>query len=228
MATEIIFVLGLICVAILVLLFFCFPIVLLGKQKKIHQLEQELFFTKNGTIPLLEMEVNRYRQLAVRDELTGLLNRRGFRVSLDTVLGSFERGAVTSMSVVHIDLNDFKPINDMFGHEAGDEVLLAFATILMKLTRKTDIVARTGGDEFAIVFSDVKETHINNIIARAKRELQKYPYSFSNKEEYSDISLCFSFGISSTKDVKKSFSELLHEADRRCEENKKREGKGRR
>jgi diguanylate cyclase (GGDEF)-like protein len=175
----------------------------------------------------LKEEVEKYKKLAVRDELTGLLNRRGFRVSLDTVLGSFERGAVESMSVVHIDLNDFKPVNDIFGHDAGDEVLQVFAQILTETTRPTDVVARTGGDEFTIVFPNTKENDIQNIIFRAKSELKKYTYSFSGKEEYRNVNLCFAYGVVTTEDNEKPFRELLHEADRRCEANKEREGKGR-
>lgn len=164
---------------------------------------------------------------AVRDELTGLLDRRGFRISLEPVFGSFERGTVNSISVVHVDLNDFKPVNDQLGHHAGDEVLQVFARILSETTRSTDIVARMGGDEFIIVLPDIEEKNVYKIITRAKKQLKNHRYSFSEKPEYQKINLSFSYGVHVYTDTKTPFTEVLKSAERRCEANKKRDEKGR-
>jgi diguanylate cyclase (GGDEF)-like protein len=94
-------------------------------------------------------------QLAITDELTSILNRRGF-------LGEFHR-ALSSASryneqgvLVYIDLDDFKPVNDTFGHAAGDEVLRQVTAILLESVRGTDVVARLGGDEFAVLLTRTK------------------------------------------------------------------------
>ena len=87
---------------------------------------------------------------ALRDPLTGVLNRRGFEQEAAASIASNERGAV-----VYLDLNQFKSINDRFGHQAGDALLKAFGHRLEFCLRPEDILARLGGDEFAIVLPGV-------------------------------------------------------------------------
>lgn len=87
-------------------------------------------------------------RLAMTDELTGLLNRRGFESELKKAIanaGRYGEGGV----LIYVDLDGFKPINDTFGHAAGDEVLKRAAGLLKESVRPTDSVGRLGGDEFA-------------------------------------------------------------------------------
>jgi len=84
---------------------------------------------------------------AVTDPLTGLDNRRGLDQALNRLIA---RG--TSFSLMHVDLDFFKAVNDTFGHAAGDLVLQGVAGILREVTRGEDVVARVGGDEFVVVF----------------------------------------------------------------------------
>jgi len=86
-------------------------------------------------------------QAAHRDPLTGLLNRAGF----DFHLARLAVEAPETAGVLIIDLDDFKPVNDTFGHAAGDEVLQQVARRVERALRDRDIVARTGGDEFVVV-----------------------------------------------------------------------------
>ncbi|MBN9335670.1 GGDEF domain-containing protein [Devosia sp.] len=91
--------------------------------------------------------------LSETDDLTGLANRRAFRTALED-MQQRALGGVYTYSVVLIDLNDFKPLNDRFGHAAGDAALQFFAQLLRASTRKGDVVARLGGDEFCILLPD--------------------------------------------------------------------------
>ena len=93
------------------------------------------------------------KRQAVTDELTGLANRRSFRESLDTELLRAERFG-NGLALIVADLDDFKDVNDRFGHQAGDEVLRAFAEVLSGRIRGIDQAARLGGEEFAILLPE--------------------------------------------------------------------------
>ncbi len=94
--------------------------------------------------------IDRLKSMALTDPLTGLLNRRGFEEQLRRITATAERHGQGG-ALVYLDLDDFKPINDRTGHEAGDMVLCHVAEFLEKNVRSTDIVARLGGDEFAVL-----------------------------------------------------------------------------
>ena len=102
---------------------------------------------------------------AITDELTGLVNRRRF---LDALRSEITRGQRLGgrLSVVLADLDDFKLVNDRFGHHAGDEVLIAFADLIKAHGRDVDVAARLGGEEFAIL---LPETGLDGASAVAER-----------------------------------------------------------
>ncbi|MEO5335928.1 MAG: GGDEF domain-containing protein [Magnetospirillum sp. WYHS-4] len=91
-------------------------------------------------------------RLALTDELTGILNRRGFQRELTHALAAARRYDEKGV-LVYVDLDGFKPINDTYGHAAGDEVLRRVARILQDNVRDTDAVGRMGGDEFAVLLA---------------------------------------------------------------------------
>jgi len=93
------------------------------------------------------------KRQAVTDELTGLANRRSFRESLETELLRAERFG-SGLALIVADLDDFKNVNDRFGHQAGDEVLRSFAEVLQGRIRGIDLAARLGGEEFAILLPE--------------------------------------------------------------------------
>ena len=102
---------------------------------------------------------------AVRDPLTGVLNRRGLADAADLVHAVVQR-AERRTSVVAVDLNDFKGYNDRHGHLAGDRLLIDLAAAWLGVLRSADILARTGGDEFVLVLADTDAAAAHNLLAR--------------------------------------------------------------
>ena len=90
-------------------------------------------------------------ELAARDHLTGVLNRRQYEIIIERELRSTDRRPARKFAVLLLDLDGFKPINDRYGHDAGDQVLITIAGRIVQQARDTDTVARIGGDEFALV-----------------------------------------------------------------------------
>jgi diguanylate cyclase (GGDEF)-like protein len=107
------------------------------------------------TIFLLAADLSdQTRRLAASDMLTGLLNRRGFEEAARAIFGSARRHG-RSLAVAVLDIDRFKQVNDSYGHPAGDAVLRAFARCLRDNVARRDLVARTGGEEFAVIMADV-------------------------------------------------------------------------
>ncbi|AVL54717.1 GGDEF domain-containing protein [Roseobacter denitrificans] len=115
-------------------------------------------------------------ELALTDTLTGLKNRRALDQELSALL---HQG--TPFALMHIDLDFFKAVNDTLGHAAGDYVLQRVAAIMNHETRKVDVVARVGGDEFVILIKGTENhAHIERIAGRIIRKLQN-PMHFENE-----------------------------------------------
>ncbi len=106
------------------------------------------------------------RSLSLSDELTGLYNRRGFKDLAEHQLKLADRSRIDKvkrlMALVYIDLDNMKQINDKLGHEEGDRMLIETAKILTKTFRNSDIIARMGGDEFAVLVLETSEAGIVN------------------------------------------------------------------
>lgn len=104
-------------------------------------------------------------ELAERDPLTNLFNRRRFHEELDRLLADAERRRA-EVGLVAIDLDGFKPINDKFGHQAGDEVLVGLAHDVGAVIRRNEMFFRLGGDEFAVLVADTRETDLRELARR--------------------------------------------------------------
>lgn len=102
--------------------------------------------------------------MAYYDGLTGLANRSCFHEHLGSVIDQAKQSE-KQFSVIYIDLDNFKGVNDSYGHECGDGYLQKFARHLKKTIRKTDFVARLGGDEFCILLDDIKDVSVSVAIA---------------------------------------------------------------
>jgi len=112
-----------------------------------------------------QIQAEVFRRLAMFDPLTSLYNRRFAEQRLRAEIARSERKG-HSLIVVLIDLNDFKQINDTYGHQAGDTVLKEFANRLHRATRGADLAARWGGDEFMMLLVDCEVAQLPAILAR--------------------------------------------------------------
>lgn len=108
--------------------------------------------------------------LATHDPLTQLANRSLFDASLNAALGN-ARKKTQQVGLLFIDLDNFKPINDLHGHEIGDKVLKIVARKMQSVVRKTDTIARIGGDEFAIIVEQSQKREIQQIAQKLKNAL---------------------------------------------------------
>lgn len=155
----------------------------------------------------LQQSVNRLHKLALTDELTQLANRRCFVDSAETELSRCQRqtGKVTMML---IDLDLFKNINDNYGHHAGDAALVHVAGLLKHALRQYDIVGRIGGEEFAIFLGSTDVETAGLIAERIRQSLEKTPLIYQQHS----ISLSASIGMTSQHCAAK-FEQLYTEAD---------------
>jgi diguanylate cyclase (GGDEF)-like protein len=123
-------------------------------------------------LTFLEEQMERAEHLSLHDALTGLPNRRLFEDRLEKTLERADRNR-TRAAVLLLDLDGFKQINDAHGHAAGDAFLRAAALRLQSKVRKADTIARTGGDEFTIIVSDMNEAQDAETLARKlQREME--------------------------------------------------------
>lgn len=130
------------------------------------QLQKELQLAKQQ-IELKQQELEAHASEARTDSLTGLRNRRAFDEELNRLFAQRQRQG-TVLSLMMIDIDHFKKINDEFGHLAGDEVLQSFAQVLNRTLREMDIVCRYGGEEFAVICPG---SHLTEVAFAAERIL---------------------------------------------------------
>ncbi|WP_157237899.1 GGDEF domain-containing protein [Desulfobacter curvatus] len=152
----------------------------------------------------------RYR--ATHDPLVDLLNRSEFENQFEVNTPLTHHG----VAVLFLDLDNFKPINDTFGHQTGDRALKQVADILVKSLRSDDSVARLGGDEFVacLFLDDINE--VKEIADNILQDIEKI--SFPGSHHYTGLSA--SIGIAFHHDNNVKYSQLLHVADAACYQSK--------
>jgi diguanylate cyclase (GGDEF)-like protein/PAS domain S-box-containing protein len=167
--------------------------------------------TDISEIKKLEDEV---REMSLRDQMTGLYNRRGLFALADHEL-SLARREKKKLMTVYIDCDRLKQANDNYGHEAGDRLIIATAEVLNRTFRTSDIIARTGGDEFIILCPDASSFSVT-MNARLAENISRI-----NLDRPQVIPLSLSWGISVYDPENPcTLTELLAEADRAMYEKK--------
>jgi diguanylate cyclase (GGDEF)-like protein len=147
-------------------------------------------------------------QQAEIDPLTKVANRRGFERSLGMELARTARHGRTC-SLVLADLDDFKRVNDAYGHETGDAVLVAFAARLRESVRASDLVARLGGEEFALVLPEIDLAGAKAMAERVRQRLTDEPVGTAGHEP---LRVTASFGVAEASSST-DWSALLRRAD---------------
>ena len=153
-------------------------------------------------------EIANLKLQATRDELTGINNRWNFFNKFDEEIKKAKRYKHT-LSLMLLDIDHFKNINDTHGHLVGDRLLKTFCLKIEPLLRESDVFARLGGDEFAILMPETTLTQANQVASRIKKTINSAIFSVKGEE----IELSSSIGVSmmSGKDIKKNI--LLERCD---------------
>jgi diguanylate cyclase (GGDEF)-like protein/PAS domain S-box-containing protein len=160
------------------------------------------------------------RVLSITDELTGLYNRRGFFTLADKQL-KLARRQEKEVILLYADLDNFKMINDRYGHLEGDLALRETSSILRSICRSSDVIARIGGDEFVIMSFESQETSYDTIADRLKASLDAY-----NTKSGNPYDLSLSLGvIRGSTEHSLSAEKLLSRADNLMYEQKKQKQK---
>lgn len=153
----------------------------------------------------IELELKR---LATVDSLTGIANRHRFFDRLEHALAVAKRYG-ESLAVLFIDLNEFKQVNDTYGHHAGDNLLKEVAERLRGRARESDTLARIGGDEFGLLLTGVQEQHGAVAVAKSLLEVMREPFVIDN----TPVSVSATIGISFFPDDGKDPVTLISRAD---------------
>jgi diguanylate cyclase (GGDEF)-like protein len=157
----------------------------------------------------LVQAADQLRVLATVDDLTKLLNRRHFLDSLKSEFSRAQRDG-RPLSVLMIDADDFKRINDRHGHSAGDDVLRAMAERCLGVVRESDIVGRLGGEEFAIALSDTDMPDAFQTAERLRRGVAAEPFAVDGDKLHVTVSI----GVAARRAQHSDPDDLLRFADR--------------
>lgn len=169
-----------------------------------------------ASMATIDAEINRVKRKADHDALTGVLNRRGMFERAVLLLGDLSLGK-HAVAVMVFDLDNFKQINDTYGHSVGDRVLYEVASLVQTLIRPVDVLGRMGGEEFVVVVPAVSADMACTTAERIRSEVERLKVSLANEpssgSEVSTISVTLSIGITWHAQAQLSLSELLRQAD---------------
>jgi diguanylate cyclase (GGDEF)-like protein len=157
-----------------------------------------------------------YRTLAYRDELTDLWNRRYFSERLKEEISRARRRPQRHFTIMIVDVNDLKAINDSYGHAEGDLVLRWVAEFLERSLRAHDVICRLGGDEFAVLLPEIDAEPATALLARLRTSL-------SETRTGAPYTIALSFGLAAYPDDGKTCDELLRLADEKMYRDKQRQ-----
>lgn len=179
---------------------------------KVVEQVSELVLSACGRARILEKAL----EMATTDELTGALNRRGFYSRFDAEVERARRG-LSNLCVAMIDIDHFKNVNDTYGHLAGDQILRQFTRHLQKNIRKSDILCRFGGEEFALLFPETTLQAAADLMERLRRKIEKLEFQTAA----GPINITFSAGIGvveTTQGLSKDPAQIISSALARTDE----------
>lgn len=151
------------------------------------------------------------RELSIKDPLTGIYNRRFIYEAFEKEIAKYKR-LKKCFSIVIIDLDNFKKVNDTYGHLAGDKVLSEIALLLKSELRAMDFIGRLGGEEFLVIFSETPKKEAFLIANRLREKISSHPIYLSSGEK---IFVTASFGIAECPSDGEDIDTLLAIADKR-------------
>lgn len=160
-------------------------------------------------IELLKSELEQLRELVHTDQMTGAFNRRGLDEIFVREAARADRNDM-SLCVVLIDLDNFKQINDNFGHQFGDSALMHLVTVAKETLRPSDIISRYGGEEFVVLLPDINLEKAISVIHRLQRNLAKQSLQYSDNQS---VMVTFSAGVA-IRDFGEHQSSVINRSDK--------------
>jgi len=160
-----------------------------GIQTTVEASHQELIDSKQALVSI-QNDLAETRQLLNEDALTGALNRRGLDQTLTREVARCQRNN-SKLCLAMVDLDYFKRVNDEFGHEAGDQLLVHFTSLMRSIMRKSDALVRYGGEEFTLILPETDARGATLVLGRLQQLMKKTPLIF----EGTPINITFSAGI---------------------------------
>lgn len=177
----------------------------------------KLLMEKENKIKALERQIEELKLLTKTDSLTGVLNKRAGMELLDKVIRNCEDKS-SKVTIVFLDIDNFKEVNDTYGHVEGDRLLQRLAKLIESTIRKTDSVFRCGGDEFVIVFSEGNLEEVRKVCNRMTNRIKAY-----NKTGILPYKIGISYGIAQyNKSLYNTPKELIDMADREMYKQKRK------
>jgi diguanylate cyclase len=169
----------------------------LGQTRALHgadevALARRQVVTAERRIEQLKSELELVNKLVREDQLTGALNRRGLDDAMERETARAERNG-TAMCVALIDIDNFKKINDGYGHQVGDIVLVHLVAIIKETIRTNDLIGRYGGEEFLLLLPDARIDEASAVTTRLQRDLARKPITWGNQQ----LHVTFSAGLAS-------------------------------
>ena len=152
--------------------------------------------------------INKAKLLSETDDLTGLYNMRGFSIVLDRAFGQSVRYS-RPLSILMIDSDNLKAVNDTYGHEAGNELLRLISQCVKRELRTTDVVARYGGDEFAALLPDTHNVGAQEVAERIRASIAGTPLQMRGD----DVPITVSVGVATYPDHGRSIDTVMQRAD---------------
>lgn len=156
--------------------------------------------------------VEKLRELSVTDGLTGLINYRTFTERLAEELSRYQRYG-NSLAVLMLDIDLFKSINDALGHVCGDQVLKGIASVLADSVRESDILARYGGDEFAVILPETDKTQGFAVAEKLRSKVETTPIRVAHDGNEHDLKMTISIGVAAGSGTTTA-DDIITQADR--------------
>ncbi len=172
-----------------------------------------LYLAVLGVLGMMRRERALHTWAVRTDPLTGAANARAFRELAEAEVARSRRYGLT-LSLAYLDLDDFKRINDAFGHDAGDHVLLSASHVMRSTVRATDSVARLGGDEFAILMPETDAEAARTVISRVRGELARLVTEGGEPVRFSIGIVTFDRPPASVGELTAAADELMYRAKR--------------
>ncbi|MBW3698216.1 sensor domain-containing diguanylate cyclase [Vibrio sp. T187] len=191
----------------------CYGTINIGHHDKYHFNEQDARVLTSlvswiASQIRVQKKMVKMENLANIDTLTGILNRRAF-IEATKLINNKPRAFDKNHVLLIIDIDNFKSLNDEYGHLGGDEVLVTMARQIQSIKRNSDLFARIGGEEFVLLLSNINEKEALDLAEKYRYSIEKMSVFFNRKH----LNITVSIGLSSPKNADANFRAVIARAD---------------